>query len=127
MTVQRNKVGSPRKFKDVKTFNKKVESYFKECESNGKVPNVLGLCIHLDIIRDTLIEYEKRPEFTDTIKEARQKIEEFKMQKLYSQGNVTGVIFDLKCNHGWVDKQVIEQDIKLTTVESLLKDNDVKI
>jgi hypothetical protein len=71
-------------------------------------PSVLAMCRHLDIHRDTLCEYEKNPAFSDTIKRAKAKIEEYLEEQLYRREQVTGIIFNLKNNFGWRDKQDIE-------------------
>lgn len=74
----------------------------------AKNPTVLGLCEYLGIVRNTLIEYEKREDMSNTVMRAKQKIAEFKQGMLYELKNPSGVMFDLKFNHGWTDKQQIE-------------------
>ncbi len=72
-------------------------------------PSMLGLALFLDIHKDTLNEYAKDPKFSVSIKKARQKIEKYLETELYrGQGQVTGIIFNLKNNFGWVDKQETE-------------------
>lgn len=80
-----------------------------------------GLANALNTTRDTLLDYEGRDEFSDSIKKARSKCEEYVEQSLFSTTNVTGVIFNLKNNYGWVDKS--EQDLKVQTVQPLLGGN----
>jgi len=68
---------------------------------------VTGLAIALDTTRDLLLDYEKRPEnaeFSDTIKRAKQRIHNYAEEFLFNGKNVTGAIFNLKNNYGWVDK-----------------------
>ena len=78
-------------------------------------PSIIRMCLYLEIDRGTLIYYENNPikdeegnitqQFSHTIKKARDKIEAYKADQLDRvQGQVTGIIFDLKNNHGWVDK-----------------------
>lgn len=76
-------------------------------------PSVLGLCRHLDIHRDNLLEYEKRPEYHDTIKRAKARIEEYLETQLYRKDQVTGIIFNLKNNFGWKDTQNIEANVSI--------------
>jgi len=71
-------------------------------------PTVLGMCRHLDITRETLCQYEKQEGFSDTIKRAKARIEEYLETQLYRKDQVTGIIFNLKNNFGWKDTQAHE-------------------
>lgn len=74
-------------------------------------PTVSGLALHLGMSRRALIDYEGKPEFLHTVREAKQRIEHALESHLYSTA-VTGAIFNLKNNFKWVDKT--EQDQKLS-------------
>ena len=63
--------------------------------------------------RNTLLEYQKKPEFKDTITRAKTKIEAYAESRLYDKDGVRGAEFTLRCNYGWRDKQ----DINLKIVE----------
>lgn len=78
-----------------------------------------GLAIFLDTTRETLSEYESKPEFTDTIKAAKTKIQNQLELSLYGN-NVTGVIFNLKNNYGWKDKTEVD-----TNISGELKTNEI--
>ena len=77
-----------------------------------EIPTVTGMCLHIGISRSTLFEYEKKEEFTNTIKSAKDRIEKYNEEQLYRREQVTGVIFNLKNNFGWRDKQ--EQEVTAT-------------
>jgi hypothetical protein len=76
---------------------------------------ITGLALALDTSRETLLDYEKgkydsgediegyKAEFSDTIKAAKVKIENYNELMLYSP-SPTGTIFNLKNNFGWKDK-----------------------
>ena len=70
-------------------------------------PTVTGLALALDLTRQGLINYEGKPEFVDTVKRAKTRVEAYIEQRLYYQ-NTTGSIFNLKNNFGWKDKQEVE-------------------
>lgn len=71
-------------------------------------PSILGLCLYLEIDRRTLCNYEKiDDEYFHTIKKYKAKVEAFLEQELYRDKNVTGIIFNLKNNHDWKDKQEV--------------------
>lgn len=72
--------------------------------------SVTGLALALGTNRETLINYEEREEFFDTIKKAKLKIENY--LELQLQGtSPTGTIFNLKNNYGWKDKTEIEATV----------------
>jgi hypothetical protein len=56
--------------------------------------------------RETLLRYEEKPEFTDTVKRVRIRLEAAWEQRLAGTA-CTGAIFWLK-NQGWTDKTVSE-------------------
>ena len=124
--------GRPAKYETVEDMQKLIVEYFNECEAEGKKPTVTGLGYVLDMSRQDLINYEKcfecdrlkqypdsvRRGFVYTIKSAKRFIESCLEDKLIN-GNTTpiGLIFALKNNYGWVDKQEIEQTNKTISVE----------
>ena len=102
------KAGRPKKYTEVEIMQQKIEMYFKECEKKNEPYTVTGLCLALDICRDTLAEYAKNSEFSDTIKKARLKVENYLEKHLITDSSTTGIIFNLKNNFGWTDKQQLE-------------------
>ena len=77
-----------------------------------EIPSILGLCISLWTHRKTLLEYEEKTEFSNTIKEAKLIIERYNADQLHRTTQVTGVIFNLKNNFWWVDKTESDTNIK---------------
>jgi predicted transcriptional regulator len=89
-----------------------INKYFAECDEKGKPYTVSGLAYALGTTRRTLLDYEEKDEYTHTIKSAKAKIERFNEEMLYSKDvSTTGVIFNLKNNYGWKDKQEIEAEV----------------
>ena len=104
--------GRPLKYDSVETMQKDIDKYFEECDEKGKPYTVSGLAYALGTTRRTLLDYQEKEEFSHTIKKAKTKIELFNEEMLYSKDvSTTGVIFNLKNNYGWKDKQEIEADI----------------
>jgi hypothetical protein len=109
--------GRPLKFKTVEELEKAIQAYFDEVakdfqkDSNGIIHQapltITGLALALDTTRQTLMDYQERDEFTDTVKRAKTVIENYAEKRLFGN-NATGAIFALK-NFGWKDKT--EQDI----------------
>ncbi len=84
-----------------------VDAYFAAKEVDGKAPTMAGLALGLGFMSSsTLRSYEdKGEEYATIITVARTRVEEWKNELLLSGGKATlGVIFDLKNNHGWMDK-----------------------
>ena len=116
MIKMTNPVGRPLKFKTVESMQVVIDEYFESVtheDDNGvkhSRPTVTGLAYALDIDRSTLIRYEVKGEFRNTIKRAKQLIAIALESHLYGN-NVTGAIFNLKNNFGWKDKT--EQEINI--------------
>jgi hypothetical protein len=95
--------GRPPKFKTPEEMQEAIDSYFKERELAEKPITISGLALALDVCRQTIQNYEVLPEFLDTIKRAKLRVEQYAEEKLYT-GPATGPIFALK-NFGWRDSQ----------------------
>ena len=104
--------GRPLKYESVEEMQKDIDKYFADCDEQGKPYTVSGLAYALGTNRQTLLNYEAKEGFFDTIKSAKAKIETFNEEMLYSKDvSTTGVIFNLKNNYGWKDKQEIEAEV----------------
>lgn len=103
-----NKKGRPRKYTEVEIMQQRINKYFKQCDEKKEPYTITGLCIALDITRETLKEYLKKEAFSDTIKKSKLRVENYLEKHLITDGSTTGIIFNLKNNFGWSDKQQIE-------------------
>ena len=108
-----NPVGRPLTYKTVEELDNAIELYFETDAFMGgednKVyaPTMSGLAYSLGIDRKTLHTYAHNDEFLHSIKRAKSRVETALEQRLYS-GNPAGVIFNLKNNYSWTDKQEID-------------------
>jgi phage-related protein len=108
--------GRPLKFNNVEELESMIDSYFIECDQSKKPYSITGLAVWLDTSRETLINYEERPEFFDTIKRAKVKCENWVEEgALMNRINATSAIFNLKNNYGWKDKTEVEQKTDITS------------
>ncbi len=80
-------------------------------EIDDTFPTITGLALALDMTRKGLIDYENKdnPEFGNTIKRAKARVESFIEQRLYGP-NATGSIFNLKNNFGWQEKTEVKNE-----------------
>jgi hypothetical protein len=127
------KGGAPRKYETPEELTQKIIEYFqyiddinkkrKEDGDKLKPYTISGLCNYLDIVRDTWIEYGKKSEYADSVKKAKQTVEEYVEEGMINGSLSTiGSIFNLKNNFGWVDKI----DIATTTQPEQLTPADIR-
>ena len=121
MTDTTQKTGRPLKF-TLAEIQIGIHAYFEYCaidecgyplDKEHKPPTITGMACYLNTTRDLLIDYEGRPEFSDTIKKAKQRIEAYNEAMLYNRtASTAGVIFNLKNNYGWKDKAELQTSFK---------------
>lgn len=97
--------GRPPKYTKVEEIQERIDQYFEECKLNNKPYTITGLGLALDMSRQDLINYSKKDEFFDTIKKAKMRVENYLEERLINDTSTTGIIFNLKNNYGWKDKQ----------------------
>ena len=110
-----NPVGKPLAFPTVESLDDAVTAYFavggESWDMSGEqprfVPTMSGLALALGVDRKTVLNYSNKDQYFPTIKRARAIIEQNLEKNLYGN-NVTGLIFNLKNNFGWNDKQELD-------------------
>lgn len=105
--------GRPPKYKTKEEMQEKINKYFEQCDECNEPYTVTGLGMALDMSRQDLINYSNKDEFFDTIKKAKLRVENYLEKRLINDSSTTGIIFNLKNNYGWKDKQEIEHSGKL--------------
>lgn len=126
-------VGRPPKYKNKEEIEEKISAYFKECEGeilkddrgkvvfdkfgnpviiNQKPPTVTGLALALGFsTRLSLLNYQGKKEFMNTITRAKTMIEAYTEQRLFDRDGTSGAQFSLRNNFkGWNEKQITELD-----------------
>lgn len=111
--------GRPLKYTNIEALQADIDAYFDGCVEKKKPFTITGLALAIDTCRQTLCNYEVKPEFMDTIKRAKLRCEAFAEEQLMSGSNAAGPIFALK-NYGWSDKHdvQIEGGITLNVTKS---------
>lgn len=99
-----NPVGRPPKYKTPEEMQEGIDAYFQERLDTDMPPTVSGLAYHLGMSTEAFRNYEGKENFLATVKRAKQRIEIALEERLFGQA-VTGVIFNLKNNFSWKDKQ----------------------
>lgn len=121
---QKNKGGRPRAFKTPEEMQVLIDEYF-EIKSGFKRQMVLksgaiayipdpqpvhiaGLCAYLGLTHETLLQYQKKEEFSEPIKQAKQMCEEYAVDMCFRSKNKAD--FVLMNNFGWRNR--VEQENK---------------
>ena len=116
MNENKNKGGRPKIYSAPDEMQKDIDKYFKECDKKEKPYTISGLACALNMSRQSIINYENSEEFFDTIKKAKQKVEQqLEENALMGKGNSTFTIFNLKNNFEWKD----HVEVKTNAVEDL--------
>lgn len=104
------------KFDSPEQMQSLIDSYFNE--TLPEEITLTGLCLALDTNKQTLANYQARPEYKHILEIAKLKIENAYEKSLRKNGR-SGDIFALK-NFGWTDKQELEHSGNITTGFSIL-------
>lgn len=114
-------VGRPPLYTSVVDLQKIIDKYFEWCDNRAvkrvdkegneymitdPAPYTMsGLARRLGMSRETLVQYRDKTEFSDAIKEARNRVEEDIESRMNDKHTFTpGLIFNAKNNFGWKDK-----------------------
>jgi len=109
----RAKMGRPKAFKTVKELDGLIVKFWEYVKVNKVPATIARLAVFLKVDRETIVNYSKDQEFFGTIKEVKEMILASKEERLNSEtGQKVGIIFDLKNNHGFKDKQEVDMNVK---------------
>lgn len=117
-----NQGGRPPKFKSVAEMQKLIDKYFEDCKGeplmvdgqpfldkggrpvviNSRPPTVTGLALALGFhSRQSLLNYQSKPGFMDTITRAKMQVEEYCEMRLFDKDGQRGAQFSLEHNFRW--------------------------
>jgi len=109
MIEERNKVGRPLKWEDAEDLEKQIDEFFGIRKKEGLPPTLEGLAYHLNVNRQTILNYEKKDGFAEVIDRAKLKIADIVMSNaLIGEYNPTIAIWVSKNHYGYRDK--VEQE-----------------
>lgn len=106
-------IGRPPKFATVEALQAGIDAYFAECVAKDMPITITGLALALDTSREVLMYVERgtgpysNPLFSDAIKRAKLRCQNYAENHLFSGKNPAAGIFALK-NYGWSDRQELE-------------------
>lgn len=120
------KAGRPPTFQSAEAMQQVIEDYFKSCDgkpilnTNGEPifdkagnviligahpPTVTGLALALGFhSRQSLLNYQGKKAFMDTVTRAKMQIEAYAEERLYDRDGQRGAEFNLKYNFRWAEQ-----------------------
>lgn len=127
----RNKGGRPPMYSSPDQIQGLIDKYFKDCEGKvltdkegepiinkygqvvvigAKPPTITGLALALGFnSRTSLLNYQDKPEFMNTITQAKARVEEYAESRLFDKDGANGAKFSLTNNFkGWNEKNQTE-------------------
>ena len=134
MSEEKHPGGRPPFYTSVEEMQEKIDAYFEECKGEilrdgddmpildkkgkpiriGRRPlTITGLALALGFnSRTSLLNYEGKEEFMNTITRAKARVEQYAEERLYDKDGSNGAKFSLANNFkGWSEKQQIEGSI----------------
>lgn len=138
--VTKKAVGRPPKYKSKEEIEEKIDAYFKQCEgevlkdNNGNTvfnkfgnpviinqcpPTVTGLALALGFsTRLSLLNYQGKKEFMNTITRAKTMIEAYAEERLFDRDGTSGAQFSLRNNFkGWTEKTELDEEEQQARIE----------
>lgn len=132
--MEGSNAGRPPMYKTAEEMQEKIDEYFKSCQgrvlkdSEGNtVFDKYGLPVMVDVRpltitglalalgfsgRQSLLNYQAKEEFVDTIMRAKARVEQYAEERLFDKDGANGAKFSLANNFdGWKEKQSIEADV----------------
>ena len=108
----RRGAGRPPYYSTVEEMEEAIERYFEEADAKKWPYTIPDLAYALGFTsRQSLLNYQNKSIFVDTIKRAKLRIEGQRARQLVQgHGMVAGHIFDLKNNFGWRDQQELAEE-----------------
>jgi len=135
-------VGAPPKYTSSEQIEGLIDAYFERCNGqmlrdeigslifdkqglpiiiNAKPPTVTGLALALGFTtRKSLLTYQGKKEFMNTITRAKSRVEEYVEGRLDTRDGARGAEFSLRCNFGWKTDSDDGNAEVLNKVKSLL-------
>ena len=137
--MEKNKGGCPPMYKTPEEMQAVIDKYFEDCDgefitddegnlmtdkhghpvmTKPRPYTITGLALALGFNgRQSLLNYEGKPAFMDTIRKAKARVEQYAEERLFDRDGANGAKFNLSNNFkGWSEKQQIDSNVNLAPV-----------
>lgn len=120
-------MGRKQKYRTAEEMQEIIDGYFRDCDGTPLLdaggmpvlnkygeaviigahpPTVTGLALALGLkSRQSLLNYQGRKAFVDTITRAKLRVEEYAERRLYDRDGARGAEFTLRCNFRWAQEK----------------------
>lgn len=99
-----------------------LDKYGNEIYSHQRPPTVTGLALALGFAsRKSLLEYQGKQEFVNTIMRAKTRCEQYAEERLFDRDGTNGARFSLRVNFGWKDKPVESEAMQTVEDDPITK------
>ncbi len=68
------RIGRPLKFKTPEMLEEGIQQYLDYCMKNDEPLTITGMCIFLGTTRETIKDYRLKPEYSDILKKAKDRV-----------------------------------------------------
>jgi DNA-packaging protein gp3 len=102
------KMGRPPNWTDPAVLEAEGMAFINYCKANDEPVTITGLALALNTTRATLMDYEEKDDFLNTVKRLKLHCENYAEKHMFTGKNPTGAIFALK-NYNWRDQQHVDQ------------------
>jgi len=103
-----------------------IDDYFATCENENRIATITGLALHLGFAsRQTLINYQRKPQFDYTIARAKLRVEAITEQQLYTRDGAQGAEFTLSRNFQWLDPHK-DRELNIRQREAEIKEQEAQ-
>ena len=120
--------GRPPKWTDPEVLYQQGKDFIDLCVETKQPITITGLALALNTTRETLMDYQEKDEFSDTVKRLKLYCENYAENQVFVGKNPAGAIFSLK-NYGWKDKHEVDHTSKgekISTIGALISGIDEK-
>lgn len=119
----------PLKYKTPKELKKAITKYFNKCDTDKKPYTISGLGLSLGFLtREALLGYNSKEHLGSIIKEAKFKIlNSYETLLTQRKSGVAGLIFILKNNFNWKDRQELTGSDGTPITINLMKFTNIPI
>ena len=99
-----------------------MDKYGNVIKIDERPETVTGLALALGFkSRQSLIDYQGKAEFSDTITRAKLRCEKYAEERLFDRDGTNGARFSLQVNFGWKDKPVESEAMQTVEDDPITK------
>lgn len=125
LPARKEPFGRPLKFPNVECLEEKIRDFFDLVKNGEEEPSVIGLACHLNVDKQTLLNYQDKPAYRDVVLQAKRQIEKMFTIKAY-RGEIPPAlfIFTAKNHYDYKEDQNINMNGNLSVMKEVVVDGE---